>query len=73
MFAGFSSVSSGLINIGLLGIVLSPVSVPFSLMIVLFAILEPIIDPIRTIFGLYVNFLCSIFGFSRGEIGKTGN
>ncbi|PIZ33468.1 MAG: hypothetical protein COY39_02490 [Alphaproteobacteria bacterium CG_4_10_14_0_8_um_filter_37_21] len=72
VFAGFSSVSSGLINIGLLGIVLSPVSVPFSLMIVLFAILEPIIDPIRTIFGLYVNFLCSIFGFSRGEIGKTG-
>jgi Na+/H+-dicarboxylate symporter len=70
VFAGFSSVSSGLINIGLLGIVLSPISVPFSLMIVLFAILEPIIDPIRTIFGLYVNFLCAIFGFSQSKPAK---
>ncbi|MDP2193380.1 MAG: cation:dicarboxylase symporter family transporter [Alphaproteobacteria bacterium] len=63
IFAGFSSVSSGLINITLLGLILSPVNVPFSLMIILFSVMEPIIDPIRTIFGLYVNFTCAIFGF----------
>ena len=46
-FSGFASVSSGIINVGLLAMILSPTSVPSSLAITLFMALDPIIDPLE--------------------------
>lgn len=58
-FAGFAAVSSGIVNIGMLSMILSPVGVPASLAITLFAAVDPIIDPIRTVFTMYMNLFCA--------------
>jgi proton glutamate symport protein len=58
-FASFAAVSSGLINIGLLAMILAPVGVPSSLAITLFAAIDPIIDPIRIMFTMYMNLFCA--------------
>lgn len=58
-FAGFAAVSSGIVNIGMLSMILSPVGVPASLAITLFAAIDPIIDPVRTVFTMYMNLFCA--------------
>lgn len=63
-FAGFASVSSGLINVGLLAMILSPISVPSSLVIMLFMALDPIIDPLRAAFSMYIHLFCAAFALS---------
>lgn len=63
VFTGFSAVSPGIINISLLAVILSSLSIPSSLTIILFTAIDPIIDPIRTSFTVYVNAFCSVFSF----------
>ena len=58
-FAGFAAVSSGIVNIGMLSMILAPVGVPSSLAITLFAAIDPIIDPLRTMFTMYINLFCA--------------
>lgn len=60
-FAGFAAVSSGIVNIGMLAMILSPIGVPSSLAITLFSAIDPIIDPIRTMFTMYINLFCATF------------
>jgi len=60
-FAGFASVSSGIINVGLLAMVLSPIGVPSSLAIALFMALDPMIDPLRAAFTMYMHLFCAAF------------
>jgi proton glutamate symport protein len=65
VFTGFSAVSTGIINISLLSIILSSVGVPSALAIILFAAIDPLIDPVRTFFTVYVNAFCSAMSFPR--------
>ena len=66
-FAGFAAVSSGLVNIGLLSMILSPVGVPSSFAITLFAAIDPIIDSSRTVFTMYMHLFCATLSLA----GKT--
>lgn len=63
-FAGFAAVSSGIVNIGLLSMILAPVGVPSSFAITLFAAIDPVIDSIRTAFTMYMHLVCAIFSLS---------
>lgn len=58
--ASLSSFSTGIINIGLLSVILAPVGIPSALAISLFAIIDPLIDPIRTAFTVHINSFCTI-------------
>ncbi|PIZ32308.1 MAG: hypothetical protein COY39_05770 [Alphaproteobacteria bacterium CG_4_10_14_0_8_um_filter_37_21] len=72
-FAGFASVSSGIINVGLLAMILSPISVPSSLAITLFMALDPIIDPFRAAFTMYMHLFCAAFSLAdkKNKIEKV--
>jgi proton glutamate symport protein len=62
-FAGFAAVSSGIVNIGLLTMILSSVGVPSSFAITLFSAIDPIIDSVRSIFTMYMHLFCASFSF----------
>jgi proton glutamate symport protein len=63
VFTGFSAASPGIINITLLAVILSFLSVPSSLTIILFTAIDPLVDPIRTSFTIYINAFCSALSF----------
>lgn len=51
----FAAVSTGVVNLGLLALILAPVSVPSALPLILLVAVEPLLDPMRTIFTIYLN------------------
>lgn len=67
VFTGFSAASPGIINVSLLAIILSSLSIPSSLTIILFTAIDPLIDPIRTSFTIYINAYCSVLSFPRNS------
>lgn len=73
-FAGFAAVSSGIVNIGLLSMILSPVGVPSSFAITLFAAIDPVIDSLRTAFTMYMHLVCAIISLSdkKNYLSKAG-
>ena len=44
--------------------ILSPISVPSSLSIVLFMAIDPIIDPLRAAFTMYIHLFCAAFSLA---------
>jgi Na+/H+-dicarboxylate symporter len=69
VLASFTAVSSGIVNLGLLTIVLGPVGIPSSLIIILFAAIDPLVDPLRCLLNVYVNAFCTTFAL-HGKFRK---
>lgn len=65
----FAAVSNGIINLALLSIIFSPVGIPSSLIIILFAAIDPLVDPLRCLMNVYVNAACTTFSLN-GKVSK---
>ncbi|MBP9753312.1 MAG: cation:dicarboxylase symporter family transporter, partial [Proteobacteria bacterium] len=67
VFGSFAAVSSGIININILSMILQPLGVPSSLIISIFSVLDPLFDPLRMIFGFYMNFFTLAYSLPKKE------
>lgn len=62
----FAAVSNGIINISLMALILSPVNIPSALPLTLLIAVDPLIDPIRTTFTVYMG----AYGLSNALASK---
>jgi len=68
IFAGTAtSGASGIVTLSMLGIVLSPLSLPMEAVLIIFIAIEPIIEPFRMVLSMNMNMAATSLIAERGN------
>lgn len=62
ILAGLAATSTGIVNLGLLSLILDPLGLPLGVVIILFIAIDPLIDPLRSLCTMILD--CAVVTFS---------
>ena len=62
ILAGLAATSTGIVNLGLLAMIMDPLGLPLGVVIILFIAIDPLIDPLRSLCTMVLD--CAVVTFS---------